>query len=333
MYRSCVPVCYYGVIKRSSESDVPQIFPLIPLINVCLRVEDELGRAGLSDISKDIFNFLTKTFRVAGGSPAKNDILQGIFGHRKGHPSDNPRTSRCHSWGYPGDAHLGHPKDVYLGLPEDVHQAIQRMSIWNIPENVHFGHPYEVGNFSGLNKTRSPPCMSEEEHSRKSEAFLLRLQQTNRKMLKESTRAQSNSTLWTHERLKRLTASEFGRLIRLRQTTSRENVVKSLLYSDFKGNKATRYGNAKEVEVKRLFESIHNVKIVDCGMFVHKTLPYLSASPDGLIGEDSLIEIKCPFSAKDMTIKESVAAGKIKFLAVRNEQMFLKENHKYFYQV
>ncbi|KAF2888879.1 hypothetical protein ILUMI_17294, partial [Ignelater luminosus] len=76
---------------------------------------------------------------------------------------------------------------------------------------------------------------------RKSEALLLRLQQTNRKMLEESTRAQSKSTLWTQERSKRLTASEFGRIIRLRHTTSRENVVKSLLYSDFKGNKATRY--------------------------------------------------------------------------------------------
>jgi len=43
-----------------------------------------------------------------------------------------------------------------------------------------------------------------------------------------------------------------------------------------------------------------NKKIIASGLMVDLNQPFLAASPDGLIGSDSLVEIKCPASAKDM---------------------------------
>lgn len=42
-----------------------------------------------------------------------------------------------------------------------------------------------------------------------------------------------------------------------------------------------------------------------CGLFVDKMLMFLAASPDGLIDDDSIAEIKCPVSIKDYTPEEA----------------------------
>lgn len=34
------------------------------------------------------------------------------------------------------------------------------------------------------------------------------------------------------------------------------------------------------------------------GLILHKSLPFLAASPDGLINEDGILEVKCPFKMK-----------------------------------
>lgn len=40
----------------------------------------------------------------------------------------------------------------------------------------------------------------------------------------------------------------------------------------------------------------------------------MAASPDGVFGENGLIEIKCPMSAYGETVEESVELKKFKFL-------------------
>ena len=57
---------------------------------------------------------------------------------------------------------------------------------------------------------------------------------------------------------------------------------------------------------------VPNVKLA--GLFVDLNLPYLAASPDGLIGDDSIIEIKCPISIKDLTLKDVYNEKKLKFM-------------------
>ena len=40
-----------------------------------------------------------------------------------------------------------------------------------------------------------------------------------------------------------------------------------------------------------------DVEVEDGGFFIHDEISRLGASPDGLVGTDGLIEIKCPTSA------------------------------------
>lgn len=40
----------------------------------------------------------------------------------------------------------------------------------------------------------------------------------------------------------------------------------------------------------------------------------MACSPDGLVGENDIIEIKCPYNIKVMTPEEGVIANKIKYL-------------------
>ncbi len=70
------------------------------------------------------------------------------------------------------------------------------------------------------------------------------------------TREQSICAVWVRERAKRLTASQVGGIAKTRRNTKRSNKVKELLYSTFKGSKATMYGTLREEKAKRRICSI-----------------------------------------------------------------------------
>jgi len=60
------------------------------------------------------------------------------------------------------------------------------------------------------------------------------------------------------------------------------------------------------------------------GLFFYIKLPYLAASPDVIIDDDSLVEIKCPANAKELSPEEAITSGKIKSCLVNNRQLQLK---------
>ncbi len=56
---------------------------------------------------------------------------------------------------------------------------------------------------------------------------------------------------WMMERRKRITASRVGSIAKMKKTTKRSKKVQTLIYNNFKGNNATRYGIAKEEETRQ----------------------------------------------------------------------------------
>ena len=73
----------------------------------------------------------------------------------------------------------------------------------------------------------------------------------------------------------------------------------------------------------------------DCGLIVNSFFPYLGATPDGKVcdkGETGLIEVKCPYTARDCTIDEACESNKF-CLKKTNLGIFLKEDHEYYCQV
>lgn len=61
-------------------------------------------------------------------------------------------------------------------------------------------------------------------------------------------------------------------------------------------NAAMQWGTDHEDEAREVYELITGAKVEQTGLVKHKTLE-AGASPDGLVGDDGLIEIKCPNSA------------------------------------
>lgn len=72
------------------------------------------------------------------------------------------------------------------------------------------------------------------------------------------------------------------------------------------------------------------VKIESCGFFISQSHPFLGASPDGLIGTDTVVEVKCPYSRKNSLISEKT----LPYLYVNaSGNLSLKENHTYYHQI
>ena len=62
----------------------------------------------------------------------------------------------------------------------------------------------------------------------------------------------------------------------------------------------------------------------------------LTAVNHGLVavnGEKHLVEIKCPYAARDMTVEEAVSNVKSFCLSKEGDELTLRHTHKYYYQV
>jgi len=86
--------------------------------------------------------------------------------------------------------------------------------------------------------------MTREEFENKKIEFLenLKLKETDIFKLERRTTEQSSNEEWKKERLSRLTASNFGKICKLRKTTVRKKTIISILYQSyfFHGTTATR---------------------------------------------------------------------------------------------
>jgi putative phage-type endonuclease len=107
---------------------------------------------------------------------------------------------------------------------------------------------------------------------------------------------------WFSARKGRITASSVGAILGLSPFMKPKDVMRQMVREyhgeerEFQGNAATNYGTNHEPLALADYELQYN-KVELCGFYTKGTA--LGASPDGLIGDDGLIEIKCPYSLKD----------------------------------
>lgn len=178
--------------------------------------------------------------------------------------------------------------------------------------------------------------MNPEEYEKEKAKCLQTLSKTQDEIdeLEKSTIGQSDSVLWREERRTRLKASFFGRICKMKKATHCSNLVQIILYNTFTGNFATSWGKEHEKIAKEEFEERNSVTIRDCGMFVDSKQNYLAASPDGLIGDEGIVQIKCPSSAANFTPKDAINNMIIKFAHIdENGNAKLKRKDNYHYQV
>ena len=115
------------------------------------------------------------------------------------------------------------------------------------------------------------------------------------------------SEAWFQSRLGRATASRIADVMAKTKSgysTSRENYMVQLALERITGVQADSYTNAAiqwgrdtEPLARAAYEVHAGVLVEEVGMIEHPRIAMAGASPDGTIGADGLLEIKCPNSA------------------------------------
>jgi len=115
------------------------------------------------------------------------------------------------------------------------------------------------------------------------------------------------SSEWLQARCGSLGASRVAEALAKTKTgwgASRANLMAELTAERLTGtpaerfqNDAMRWGTENEPAARLAYEFLTNQTVVEVGMFLHPRIPGSHCSPDGLVGEDGLIEAKCPNTA------------------------------------
>lgn len=116
---------------------------------------------------------------------------------------------------------------------------------------------------------------------------------------------------WFASRLGKVTASRIREVVALTKNgygASRDNymaelIVERLTKQRSEGfiNAAMQWGIDNEAAARAAYEFYRDVEVIECGSIDHPTIPMSSASPDGLVLADGMVEIKCPNTATHIT--------------------------------
>lgn len=118
---------------------------------------------------------------------------------------------------------------------------------------------------------------------------------------------QQGSPEWIAARVGSLGASRVAEALAKTKTgwgASRANLLAELVAERLTGaaaagftNAAMQWGNDKEPDARSAYEFMADVDVALVGIVRHPSIAGTHASPDGLVGDDGLVEIKCPNTA------------------------------------
>jgi putative phage-type endonuclease len=123
---------------------------------------------------------------------------------------------------------------------------------------------------------------------------------------------------WFAARIGKVTASRVADLMaktKSGSSTSRDNYMAHLVCENLTKTKADGFTNAamewgteQEPFARAAYEAKTGVMVEEVGFVPHPLIEWAGASPDGLVGPDGLVEIKCPNTA---TMIDTLLTGKV----------------------
>ena len=162
--------------------------------------------------------------------------------------------------------------------------------------------------------------------------------------LELQTRAQSDSPLWHHERTLRITSSIMKEVCHRKDSTS--SFVSKKLAQKPVDVIATRYGKQHEKSAIASYLNYHKargvmVNVHPCGLYVDVSIPWLAASPDGVVldptqyadKERGCLEVKCPILCEKSLMLDISRKNASFCLKEKNGEMELSSAHSYYYQI
>ena len=154
------------------------------------------------------------------------------------------------------------------------------------------------------------------------------------KRLQNVTINQSASVLWKNYRKLRVTANSAPK-IPIKDTTDATSFIHEHLHPFFTGNKFTRHGLEQEPIAKSHLKTLGN-SILDSGMCVSFSDPWFSGSPDGILNEDTILEVKCPLPMpnKWTSLDELISGGKYDVIKSHGQyKLKVKGSRGYYLQI
>lgn len=132
---------------------------------------------------------------------------------------------------------------------------------------------------------------------------------------------EQHSPEWYAARVGKVTASRVADLMAKTKSgysTSRANYMAELICERLTGepsagftSAAMQWGTDTEPMAREAYEFLFARNVEQTGLVVHPSIPDFGASPDGLIGADGLLEIKCPNTATHIeTLLSEAVPGK-----------------------
>ena len=126
---------------------------------------------------------------------------------------------------------------------------------------------------------------------------------------------------WHALRIGKVTASRVADVVAKIKSgwgASRANYAAQLVAERLTGEPGDSYTNAAmqwgidhEPDARAAYEFHTDADVVKCGFIEHPNLNMTGASPDGLVGDDGLVEIKCPNTANHIeTLKGQAVPSK-----------------------
>jgi putative phage-type endonuclease len=132
---------------------------------------------------------------------------------------------------------------------------------------------------------------------------------------------EQGSEAWKELRLGKVTASRVADVVAKTKTgygASRANYAAQLIAERLTGtvadgytNGAMAWGTEQEPEARLAYEFRTDVEVEQIAFVPHPTIAMSGASPDGLVGDEGLVEIKCPNTATHIeTLRGQSIPGK-----------------------
>lgn len=134
---------------------------------------------------------------------------------------------------------------------------------------------------------------------------------------------------WFAARLGKVTASRVADIIAKTKageyTAGRDNLMAQLAIERLTGQAQESYSNSymqwgtdQEPFARAAYEIATGQMVDECGFVPHPMIDNAGASPDGLVGDDGLVEIKCPSTA---TMIETLLTQKVPSKYITQMQM------------
>lgn len=124
----------------------------------------------------------------------------------------------------------------------------------------------------------------------------------------EAAQIEQRSSDWFATRCGKLTASRLADALAKTKTgwgASRANYAAQLVAERLTGaveqsytNAAMQWGIEQEAAARDCYAFDQGASVVEVGFIDHPTIAMTGASPDGLVGDEGMLEIKCPGTAK-----------------------------------